>query len=213
MIQVKGFTFNPFQENTYVLYDETGDCVIIDPGCYGPEEKLELTNFIKQEKLKPSLLLNTHCHIDHILGNKYVAETWDLKLTIHKKEKELLAAAQEYGVNWGIFAEKSPEPSSFADEGDVIHFGKSTLEVLFTPGHSPGSICFYNANDNICISGDVLFFQSIGRTDLPGGDFNTLIESIKQKLFRLPDDTIIYPGHGPATTILKEKKTNPFVKV
>ncbi|MGI8892988.1 MAG: MBL fold metallo-hydrolase [Bacteroidia bacterium] len=212
MIHIKGFTFNPFQENTYVLYDDTRDCLIIDPGCYDPEEKLELTDFIRQEKLKPVKLLNTHCHIDHVLGNKYVAETWGLDLIIHRFEIELLEAVQEYGANWGIFAEKSPTPASFIDEGDYIEFGNSRLEVIFTPGHSPGSVCFSSPKDKFSISGDVLFYQSIGRTDLPGGDYDTLINSIRQKMFALPDETKIYPGHGPATTIGAEKKSNPFLK-
>jgi len=211
MVNVKGFTFNPFQENSYVLYDETMECVIIDPGCYGPEEKLELTEFIREVKLKPVKLLNTHCHIDHVLGNKYVAETWNIELVIHELEADLLKAAQTYGANWGIFAEKSPVPSAFIREGDVLQFGNSKLEIIFAPGHSPGSICFYNMENRFCISGDVLFHQSIGRTDLPGGDYETLIRSIKNKLFVLPDDTIIYPGHGPITTIGAEKVSNPFL--
>lgn len=211
MIHIKGFTFNPFQENTYVLYDETMECVIIDPGCYSPEEKLELTEFIKNKKLKPSKLLNTHCHIDHILGNKYVAETWGIELFIHELEENLLHLAQSYGANWGIFAEKSPAASAFINEGDIIQFGNSKLEIIFAPGHSPGSICFYNMENKFCISGDVLFHQGIGRTDLPGGDYETLISSIKNKLFGLPYDTIIYPGHGAATSIGAEKVSNPFL--
>ena len=213
MIEVKGFTFNPFQENTYVLFDETQECIIIDPGCYGPEEKLELTQFIKQKGLKPVQLLNTHCHIDHVLGNKYVSETWGLDLVINKREVDLLDAVQSYGANWGIFAEKSPAASFFLDEGDKVSFGASQLAVFFTPGHSPGSICFYSMYDNFIISGDVLFYQSIGRTDLPGGDYDTLIESIQNKLFVLPDNTTVYSGHGPVTTIGAEKKLNPFVKI
>ena len=211
MIEVKGFTFNPFQENTYVLHDETMECVVIDPGCYSPEEKLELTEYIREKKLKPVKLLNTHCHIDHILGNKYVAETWNLELYIHNLELDLLNAAKAYGANWGIFAEKSPVPARFIGENDVIEFGNSKLEILFAPGHSPGSICFYNSENNFCISGDVLFYQSIGRTDLPGGDYPTLINSIKNKLFTLPDGTLIYPGHGTTTTVGSEKRNNPFL--
>jgi hydroxyacylglutathione hydrolase len=212
MTKVKGFTFNPFQENTYVLYDETRECVIIDPGCYDPAEKLELTEFIKHENLKPVKLLNTHCHIDHVLGNKYVAETWSLELLTHKLEVGLLNVVQSYGANWGIFAEKSPVPSAFLDEGEIFSFGNSELKVIFTPGHSPGSICFYLIEEKFIISGDVLFYQSIGRTDLPGGDYDTLINSIKEKMFALPDETVVYPGHGPATSIGAEKKSNPFLK-
>jgi hydroxyacylglutathione hydrolase len=212
MIHIKGFTFNPFQENTYVLYDETKECLVIDPGCYGPEEKLELTRFIKEEGLKPVMLLNTHCHIDHVLGNKYVSETWSLQPVMHKLEVELLESVQSYGANWGIFAEKSPAATSFLDEGDKVQFGNSVLEVTFTPGHSPGSICFNSVKDKFTISGDVLFYQSIGRTDLPGGDYDMLIKSIKNKMLTLPDDTVVYSGHGPATTIGAEKRHNPFLR-
>ncbi len=212
MIHVKAFTFNPFQENTYVLFDETRECIIIDPGCYDPEEKLELTEFIKKEGLKPVKLLNTHCHIDHVLGNKYVAETWLLELFIHKNEVELLDAVESYGATFGVFAEKSPAAAGFLNEGDMVEFGNSKMAVIFTPGHSPGSITFYSAEEKFAISGDVLFHQSIGRTDLPGGDYETLIKSIKEKILILPDETKIYSGHGPVTTTGAEKKLNPFLK-
>lgn len=212
MIHVKGFTFNPFQENTYVLYDDTRECVIIDPGCYDPEEKLELTEFIKKEGLKPVKLLNTHCHIDHVLGNKYASETWSLELFIHKNEVVLLDSVESYGTTFGVFAEKSPAAAGFLNEGDMVVFGNSNLAVIFTPGHSPGSITFYSAEEKFLISGDVLFYQSIGRTDLPGGDYGTLIKSIKEKLLILPDETKVYSGHGPVTTIGAEKKLNPFLK-
>lgn len=213
MLKIDFFTFNPFQENTYILHDETKECVIIDPGCYDPAEKDELKRFIEFNQLKPVRLLNTHCHIDHVLGNKFVADTFKLQLEIHLMEIPLLHAVAEYGPQYGIFPEEVPEPTLLIKEGGEITFGKTTLEVLFTPGHSPGSICFYSKSDKMIVSGDVLFQMSIGRTDLPGGNYNQLIKSITQVLFNLPDDTKVFPGHGPATTIGFEKVNNPFLNL
>lgn len=210
-MQLEAFTFNPFQENTYVLYDETKDCVIIDPGCYTVEEKQQLTDFIKKKDLHPVKLLNTHCHVDHILGNLYVATTFGLTLETNELELPLLQAAPVYASGWGINVEKSPEPSVFLQEGDTVRFGNTKLDVLFVPGHSPGSICFYNKESKILIVGDVLFNMSIGRTDLPGGDYNTLIDNIKQKLLKLEDNVKVFPGHGPSTTIGFERLNNPFL--
>ena len=210
-MRIKTFTFNPFQENTYILYDETKDCVIIDPGCYEKFEKDELANFIETNHLKPVRLLNTHCHIDHVLGNYFVADRYQLKLEIHQGELQQLRATAVYGPTYGIFMEPSPEPSSFLNEGDAVKFGNTTLEIFFTPGHSPASICFYNRDEKKLIAGDVLFYQSIGRTDLPGGNHHQLLNSIREKLFVLPDDVIVYPGHGPETKIGFEKKYNPFL--
>lgn len=212
MITVDSFTFNPFQENTYILHDETKQCVIIDPGCYTPSEKDELIRFIEQQGLMPVKLLNTHCHIDHMLGNKFIADKFALGLEMHKLDLPMLHAVMVYGEKWGLFPEPSPDPVTLLEEGDVVTFGNSSLKVLFTPGHSPGSISFYSDKDRFVIAGDVLFFQSIGRTDLPGGDFDTLAKSIKERLYVLEGETKIYPGHGPATTIAFEKQHNPFVR-
>lgn len=211
MIKIDFFTFNPFQENTYILSDDSGECVIIDPGCYDSFEKDELDSFIKNQKLKPVRLLNTHCHIDHVLGNKFVADNYKLQVELNFLEIPLLRAVVDYAPQYGIFCEPSPEPFALINEGDVIKFGNSNLEILFTPGHSPGSICFYNEKEKILIGGDVLFQMSIGRTDLPGGDYETLIKSIREKLFILPDDIKVYPGHGPETNIGFEKRNNPFL--
>ena len=211
MIQISFFTFGPFEENTYILHDETKQCVIIDPGCCDDSERKELTSFIENNNLKPVKILNTHCHIDHVLGNKFVAEKYQLKLEINKLDLPVLQALQIVAKNYGIPAEASPAPSSFIGEGDIIQFGKSEMEILFTPGHSPGSICFVNKKQKIVISGDVLFSGSIGRTDLPGGNHTTLISSIKTKLFPLGDDFEVFPGHGPSTKIGFEKQNNPFL--
>ena len=211
MISIRTFTFNPFQENTYVLYDDTGECVIIDPGCYTEDEKEELAGYIEASGLKPVKLLLTHAHIDHVLGNNFLCGKYNLKIEMNLIEKELLLSAALYGEMWGIQVEPSPSPEIFLREGDMVKFGQSSLNVIFTPGHSPGSICFYQPEQKFAIAGDVLFYGSIGRTDLPGGDYDTLIKSIKEKVFPLGDDVKIYPGHGPETTIGHEKKFNPFV--
>lgn len=209
-MNIKSFTFNDFSENTYILFDDTKECVIIDPGCNNTHEKNTITDFIKENSLIPKHLINTHCHIDHILGNHFIAEKYGLKLTAHKKESLVLAAGQMTATMYHIHYELSPEISIFIDEGDTIKFGNSALEVLFTPGHSPASISLLNKASKILIAGDVLFQGSIGRTDLPGGNFETLIRSIKSKFFTLPDDIIVYAGHGDPTTIGFEKRTNPF---
>jgi hydroxyacylglutathione hydrolase len=211
MITVQSFTFGPFEENTYVLFDETRQCIILDPGCYTANEKRELADFIEFEKLKPVKLINTHAHIDHILGNNFVAGKYNLPLEMNELDVKLLKAAPTYGQLWGIQAEPSPEPSVLLEEGDEVKFGNSVLKVLFTPGHSEGSISFYNRENNFVIAGDVLFYGSIGRTDLPGGDFDTLILSIKEKLFPLGDSCKVYSGHGPATSIGFERENNPFL--
>ncbi len=206
-------TFNPFQENTYILYDETGECAIIDPGCFENSEKLELDNFITSNALKPVRLINTHCHIDHVFGNRFVSERYGLQLEIHKGELPVLEAVPRVSEFYGIpFPEPSPMPGSFIEEGDVVAFGNTKLEVYLTPGHSPASISFFCRDGKMLIAGDVLFRESIGRTDLPGGDHPTLISSIKTKLFPLGDDVKVYPGHGPETTIGWERQNNPFLR-
>ena len=211
MLSIKIFTFNPFQENTYVLYDETKECVIIDPGCYDEDEKLELSTFITEHQLKPVYLLNTHCHIDHVLGNRYIYAQYKLQPRIHAKEEMLLSGAQGYGKMYGIQMEESPAPIIDLEENAEIKFGNSTLKILFTPGHSPGSVCFHSKADGIVIAGDVLFKQSIGRTDLPGGSMEQLMESIRTRLLILDDNTEVYPGHGDKTTIGYERSNNPFI--
>ncbi len=212
MTQLQVFEFNPMAENTYVLYDETGDCAIFDPGCYTSAERTALKNFIDQNQLRPVRLINTHCHLDHVFGNRFVAETWNLVLEIHRGElpvlERYLAAAQMYGLP---LAESSPAPGAFLEAGTAIAFGNTRLEILFTPGHSPASISFYCPGAGFVLAGDVLFLESIGRHDLPGGSLPVLLQSIRSQLFTLPDETLVYPGHGPATTIRHEKEYNPFL--
>ena len=206
----KVFENNPYQENTYILYDETGECAIIDPGMYTGEEQNAVVNFIKANNLKPILLLNTHCHIDHVLGNHFVYEQYGLKPQFNIGESEILAAVPAYAPAMGFRYEPSPLPEVYLPETGTVNFGNTTLELIFAPGHSPAHLCFYNRADNILIGGDVLFRGSVGRSDLPGGNHQLLIKNIEEKLFTLPDDCTVYPGHGPETTIGYEKETNPF---
>ncbi|MEO1049602.1 MAG: MBL fold metallo-hydrolase [Bacteroidota bacterium] len=213
MIEVKSFVFNPFMENTYVLYDETKECIIIDPGCYEDHEKQELSSFIASKELKVSKLINTHCHIDHVFGNHYVKQTYDVELFIHQSDEATLKSVEVYAPNYGFMDYEPTEAEHFLDEGDQVSFGNSTLDMFFVPGHAPGHLAFYNKDQKICIGGDVLFQRSIGRTDLPGGDHDTLIESIHNKMFSLDDDFVVYTGHGPTTTIGEEKRHNPFCAI
>jgi glyoxylase-like metal-dependent hydrolase (beta-lactamase superfamily II) len=211
-MKVTCLTFNPFEENTYLLHDDTNECVVIDPGCYDKEEREQLKSYIAENGLNVVRLLNTHCHIDHVLGNQFVAGTYNVGLEIHREDEQTLRAVAAYAPSYGFQQYSETLPTAYLEEGDTVKFGKTELQVLFTPGHAPGHIVFYNGPEKICIGGDVLFQNSIGRTDLPGGDFDTLINSIKDKLFALPDDVTIYPGHGPETTIGHEKKHNPFLR-
>lgn len=211
-MNIKIFTFNQFFENTFIISDSTNECIIIDPGCYDKNEKQILQNYILSNNLIPTRLINTHCHIDHILGNNFVSKTWDLELEIHQKDIDLLKNSKDIADLYGfVNYEKSPITNKFLVEGDIIEFGKSNLEVLFTPGHAPGHISLYSKNENFIISGDVLFNNSIGRTDLPGGNYNTLIDTIKSKILCLDDSTVVYCGHGPSTTVGKERINNPFL--
>ncbi|MBI4931082.1 MAG: MBL fold metallo-hydrolase [Bacteroidetes bacterium] len=210
-MKIQSFAFNPFEENTYILFDETKECVIIDPGCSNPSEQQEIAQFIKDENLKPVKLLNTHCHVDHVLGNAFIAKKYNLQLEIHKGDLEILHSLPQVSHLYGLNADESVEPSVFLNEGDKIKFGNSVLDILFIPGHSPGSICFVSHTDKFIIGGDVLFYGSIGRTDLPGGDHEALISNIKTKLFLLDDDFTVFTGHGNETTIGFEKKNNPFL--
>lgn len=212
MLQVHSFTFNPFQENTYIVYDHTKECIIIDPGCHNYNENTTLSAYISDLGLHPVRLINTHCHIDHVLGNDFIYRSYGLSPEIHSGEQPVLDAVDMVGKMYGIDVTPSPPVGRYIEDGELINFGHSQLTALLTPGHSPASLSFYSEKDGICIAGDVLFFGSIGRTDLPGGDYNTLIRSIEQKLMVLPDETIVFPGHGERTTIGYERKTNPFLR-
>ncbi|MBX7182607.1 MAG: MBL fold metallo-hydrolase [Bacteroidia bacterium] len=211
MIKIKKFTFNPFQENTFIVWDNSLECAIIDPGCYLPEEKRVIQQFIEENNLEPRLLLNTHAHIDHVMGNSFIKNTYYLEPWMHSADLKTLKAAAPYGVLIGLRMDDPPIPTQFLDDYNKIEFGLSSLDILFTPGHAPGHVSFYHSESNSLFSGDVLFAGGIGRYDLPGGNYQTLMDSIVNKVFSLPNDTTIFCGHGPETTIGKEKQTNPFV--
>ncbi|WP_020566974.1 MBL fold metallo-hydrolase [Neolewinella persica] len=213
MTTVLSLTFNPVSENTYLVYDEDSrETIIFDPGCLSPAEEQALVAAIEELKLKPIKLINTHCHFDHVFGNAFVKKKYELELGIHELEAPLLESAPVV-VNMYGMPPMTPSPPAdyFIHEGDTVTLADTSLEVLFCPGHSPGSICFYNKAEGYIIAGDVLFDGSIGRTDLPGGDHQTLIGSILTKLMPLPDETKVYPGHGGPTTIGKERNSNPFL--
>ena len=210
MIQIKEFTFNPFMENTYVLFDETKEALIVDPGCYDQREQKELLDFVATENLTIKYVINTHGHIDHVLGNYFTKTHFGVDLLIGEADKDTLKSVEAYAANYGFQAYQPAEPDKLLSVNDTVEFGNSKLNILFVPGHAPGHIAFYPADKSFIIGGDVLFEGSIGRTDLPGGDFDTLINSIHTEFFKFPDDTVVYPGHGGSTTIGAEKVANPF---
>lgn len=212
MWNIKSFVFSPIQENTYVLYNETNECLVVDPGCYFDGEKERLQSFIENNGLTPRLLLNTHCHLDHVFGNRFIHEKYGLTLHLHEKEKQVLEFAPASGLMWNMPFDNYQGEFILMKEGDIIKLGDDELKVIEAPGHSPGHLCFYCEKQQIVIGGDVLFKRSIGRTDLPGGNYDTLIKSIREKLFVLPDDTKVYSGHGEPTTIGEEKRHNPFLQ-
>ncbi len=212
MIQIQSFIFSPFSENTYVLYDETKEAIIVDPGCYEPQEYQELNDFIKKNDLKPVGIYNTHAHIDHVLGVAKLKNTYRIPFALHRLDEPLLRAVKTYAPNYGFPTFDEPAVERWLEAGETVEFGDSALKIIFVPGHAPGHVAFVNDAQKFVIGGDVLFRQSIGRTDLPGGDMNTLLRSIRTQLFTLPDDYTVYAGHMQPTTIGFEKKHNPFLK-
>ena len=208
-MKVQIFTFNPFQENTIVVYNDQKDSVIIDPGCLFKHEQEELSGFIAQNNLNVLAVLNTHCHLDHIFGNYYCVAKYNVDLIIHKEDLFTLGMAERsaemYGINEFV---DSPDPTRFVEDNEVISFGGLTFKVIFGPGHCVGHVAFYNEENNLLIGGDILFKGSFGRTDLPGGSMDVLKETIFNRIFTLPDNTVVVPGHGPTTTIGEEKVSN-----
>lgn len=210
MLSIQTFVFNSFAENTYVISDETRAAVIIDPGCYQKEEQDELDEYITSHQLTLKYLLNTHCHIDHVLGNYYIQKKYQVPLLLHAREENVLRAVKTYAPNYGFAAYQETTADRFLQEGEKFSFGNTSWDILFLPGHAPGHVGFYDATEKVIFSGDVLFYGSVGRTDLPGGDYDTLIQSIREKLFLLPDDVVVYCGHGSTTLIGREKLSNPY---
>lgn len=211
MIKVKKFVVNPLQENTFVISDETGKCIFVDPGFYFDVEHEEIKNYIADNKLKPMMIANTHCHFDHIMGVEFIRNEFKIPFAAHPDDAFWVEKAIDQGEMFGFNMQPVNLPDIFFDENEPLKFGNSVLEIIHVPGHSPGHVIFYSENDAVLIAGDVLFYGGIGRTDLPGGDYNTLITGIKEKLFRLPDEIKVYCGHGPDTNLGFEKTSNPFL--
>jgi glyoxylase-like metal-dependent hydrolase (beta-lactamase superfamily II) len=209
-MKIHKLVFSPIEVNTYILYDESGDCAILDCGCYDKTETDKLVKFITGKNLKPVLLLNTHCHLDHIFGNKFILEKYGLRPFSSELDEMNRKNAVQHAMIFGLTMDEPPEPEGFIEDNQTVKFGSNELLALHVPGHTTGSLAFYIRNDNCVFTGDALFAGSIGRTDLPGGDFNTLIKSIKNKLFVLPPSTVVYSGHGNETTIGDEIKSNPY---
>jgi glyoxylase-like metal-dependent hydrolase (beta-lactamase superfamily II) len=212
MTNIKAFSFNPFQTNTYLVWDDSKEAVIIDAAMYSEEENQRILNFINGNSLKLKANICTHAHVDHIMGNAFIEEEFGLKPMMDESGKVFLENAQEYASSFGLSIPKVIEDTEFIREGNEIKFGNTVLKVISTPGHADGSICLHDEAGKNLFSGDVLFQSGIGRTDLPTGDFETLLRSIKEKLFKLEDDVKVYPGHGDSTSIGEEKMTNPYVE-
>jgi len=210
-MKLKTFIFNPFAVNTYLVYDETKECVIIDPACVSDDEKNKLVNYIIQNKLKPVAILNTHGHVDHVAGEAFVKKQYQIPIYAHKADSILRTKAVDKGLAYGMQIETPPTPDHYLEENDSFKFGNSEFKILHLPGHSLGSIAFYSEKDSFIIDGDVLFNGSIGRTDFEDGDLDVLMHSITKKLFALDDNTVVYSGHGPETTIGNEVRSNPFL--
>ena len=209
-MEIFKFVFSPIEVNTYILADKNGDCAIIDCGCYDRKESAEFEEFITSRKLNPVLLLNTHCHLDHVFGNKFMLNRFNLKTYSSEKEEINRLRSVTHAAFFGLEMDDPPEPAGFISDNQVIQFGTIELSALLVPGHTSGSLAFYNKENSVVFTGDALFAGSIGRSDLPGGDHDTLIGSIREKLFILPPATVVYPGHGDKTTIDMEMKTNPY---
>lgn len=212
MLHIAKFTFSPIQENTYVLYTPDSLAAIIDPGCYFDQEKTALANFIAEKTLNVQFLLQTHCHLDHVFGLQWAAETYQLQPHMHPIEEQVLQFAPISGQRWNLPFTNYSGPIHYLNDNDTLQLGNNTLQAIFAPGHSPGHLCYYCAEQDFIVAGDVLFERSIGRTDLPGGDHDTLLNSIRNRLFTLPENTVVHPGHGDATKIGLEKRHNPFLQ-
>ena len=211
-MNIKKFTFNPVEVNAILLWDETLECVIIDPACFYPHEEQQLKSFIETHHLKPVMLLNTHGHFDHLMGNGFVEKTWGLSGEIHKEDNFLVEQAANQALMFGIKMPKPSLPGLFFEDGNILTFGNTSLKVIYIPGHSPGGVAFYSETDKLLIAGDILFRGSVGRTDLPRGNHEQLIKGIIEKLMVLDPGVKVYCGHGPETTIGEEKRNNPFLR-
>ena len=211
MINTKTFYFNDLRVCTYILWDETKECVIVDAGCESASEQNRLQKFITENNLRPVMLINTHAHFDHVLGNLFVSDTYSIPSAIHEDDMLLLSKVSQQTAMFGLEVKQPPMATVFLTEKEPVRFGHSQLQVLHTPGHTLGGICLYSAEDKFVLVGDTLFNESIGRTDLPGGNYDDLMNSIRTKLMTLPDETVVFSGHGAASTIGYEKLNNPYI--
>jgi hydroxyacylglutathione hydrolase len=211
MKNIKTFVFNPFQVNTYIVSDNIGNAIIIDPACYDKHEEKIISEYIESNSIKIQSVILTHAHIDHILGASYIQNKYNAEVLAHKQSEYFLRQAHDHGMTYGFMNVVSPVVNKYVEDGESIQLGQIMFKVLYTPGHADGSICLFESDSQIVFSGDVLFNSSIGRTDLPTGNLNLLINSIQTKLFTLPENTTVYPGHGAVTSIIQEKTSNPFL--
>ncbi len=211
MLKIEKFVVNPLGENSYVMYDETRECIFIDPGFYYEEEFQEIRDFIAENNLTPVKIVNTHCHFDHIMGVEFIRNEYGIPFEAHADDAFWVERVVDQGRMFGFEINPVNPFDSFLTENEKVKFGNTDLQVFHVPGHSLGHVCLYNSDAGVLVAGDVLFYGSIGRTDLPGGDYQTLISNIKNKLFALPDETVVYCGHGPETKLGFEKRTNPFL--
>ena len=210
-MEIKTFYFNPIRVCCYVAWDDSGECVVIDPGCYGERELQRLKDFVEQKQLKPVRILLTHGHFDHILGLEDVARTWNLDAWIHPDDRRLMVSSGQWCAELGLSFKPFSGQLHGLSDGDILTFGQSSLRVIATPGHTPGGVCFFCEEAGVLFSGDTLFAGSIGRTDTEGGDYDQLIGSIARKILPLDGDVTVLPGHGPATSVGYERATNPFL--
>ncbi|MBS3806406.1 MAG: MBL fold metallo-hydrolase [Bacteroidales bacterium] len=211
MIDIQTFVFNPFQENTYLVSDSSLKCIVIDPGCHFEAERQQLVSYINNKQLQPQVIVHTHGHIDHVMGINFLKEYYHIQAIMHPADLKVLRSSKDFAGMVGLEIDQPSDPEQHTGDNETLEFGESRFQILHVPGHSPGSIALYNHQEGIVFSGDVLFRRGMGRTDLMGGNYNTLVESIQNKLFTLPDETIVYPGHGETTTIGEEKRQNPVL--
>ena len=211
MIHIYKLEVNPIRENSYIVNDESGEAIFIDPGFFFDDEREMIRDYIRQEGLTPKLIICTHCHFDHVMGVNFVKNEYNLPFECHNDDAFLVRLAPKQSAMFGFPLDEIENPDLFIRDGEIIKFGNSELKAIHVSGHSPGHMVFYSEKNNALFTGDVLFHSSIGRTDLPGGNYDELIRNIKNKLLVLPDETIVYSGHGPETTIGREKKKNPFL--
>jgi hydroxyacylglutathione hydrolase len=211
MFKIRKFIVNPLQENSFIISDETGECIFIDPGFYFPEERERVKIYVSDNDLRPVLIANTHCHFDHIMGVEFLRKEYNIPFMAHHDDAFWVENAVDQGKMFGFSIDPVNMPDSFFSDQGTVKFGNSMLSIIHIPGHSPGHVVFYSREEKLLITGDVLFYGGIGRTDFPGGDFQTLISGIRNKLLSLPPEIKVLCGHGPDTTLGREKSSNPFL--